>query len=229
MELKLVKDKLMAGNFTVVDIYLEGLKPRLEKQWQTLGKKPKKKEIELIELKEIEASIASAQKDRKDWEKTQVPASNQQEQNTQKENNETKIVKPLTFDNGIMVSSLKEFKETLPTLDESVMKAAITDNKNQIADWVESQIDPLLGKSLKSTKTKAEIQKILDNFGKESTKDEKKDEKKENSKTEEKNKEDTPSKEGSTQQKEEKEKIKETPKDEKKETKVLDKKNKTEK
>ena len=67
MELKLVKDKLMTGNFTVVDIYLEGLKPRIEKQWQTLGKKPKKKEIKLIDEKDVESSIASAKKDRENW------------------------------------------------------------------------------------------------------------------------------------------------------------------
>jgi len=46
MELKLVKDKIMVGNFSVVDIYLEGLTPRIAKQWEKLGKKPKKKEIE---------------------------------------------------------------------------------------------------------------------------------------------------------------------------------------
>ena len=38
IELKLVKDKLMTGNFTVVDIYLEGLKPRIEKQWNKIGR-----------------------------------------------------------------------------------------------------------------------------------------------------------------------------------------------
>ena len=46
MELKLVKDKIMVGNFSVVDIYLEGLKPRIVKQWEKLGKTPKKKQIE---------------------------------------------------------------------------------------------------------------------------------------------------------------------------------------
>jgi len=67
MELKLVKDKLMTGNFTVVDIYLEGLKPRIEKHWQTLNKKPKKRELELIDTNVIESSIKQAQKSRAEF------------------------------------------------------------------------------------------------------------------------------------------------------------------
>jgi len=69
MELKLVKDKLMTGNFTVVDIYLEGLQPRMEKQWESIGKKPKKKEIELIDEAELETALDKAQKDREKFEK----------------------------------------------------------------------------------------------------------------------------------------------------------------
>jgi hypothetical protein len=69
MELKLVKDKLMSGNFTVVDIYLEGLKPRVEKQWETIGKKPKKREIELVDTTKIDKSLEEAQKGRDEFEK----------------------------------------------------------------------------------------------------------------------------------------------------------------
>jgi len=67
MELKLVKDKLMTGNFTVVDIYLEGLKPRIEKQWTSIGKKPKKRELLLVDASEVEASIKKAQEGRKEF------------------------------------------------------------------------------------------------------------------------------------------------------------------
>ncbi|MBU0978058.1 MAG: hypothetical protein KKD18_06575, partial [Nanoarchaeota archaeon] len=69
MELKLVKDKLMTGNFTVVNIYLESLQPRVEKEWEKLGKKAPKREIELVEAAEIEASLKQAQAGRKDFEK----------------------------------------------------------------------------------------------------------------------------------------------------------------
>jgi len=74
MEIKLVKDKLMTGNFSVVDIYLEGLKPRLEKQWQKIGKKPKKKELELVDTSAIESSIAEASKGRDNWNKNEKEA-----------------------------------------------------------------------------------------------------------------------------------------------------------
>jgi hypothetical protein len=44
MELKLVLDKIKSGSFNVVDIYLEGLKPRIEREWEKLGKKAKPRE-----------------------------------------------------------------------------------------------------------------------------------------------------------------------------------------
>jgi len=84
MELKLVKDKLMTGNFTVVDIYLEGLKPRMEKQWESLGKKPKKKEIELIDEKELETALDKAQKERDKIEKENKTEDKQSEEKNTK-------------------------------------------------------------------------------------------------------------------------------------------------
>jgi len=70
MELKLVKDKIMTGNFPVVDIYLQGLKPRLEKQWEKLGEKPPKLEKKLADLAEIKKSVEEARKAREEAEKT---------------------------------------------------------------------------------------------------------------------------------------------------------------
>ncbi|MEK6915082.1 MAG: hypothetical protein AABW89_00895, partial [Nanoarchaeota archaeon] len=69
MELKLVKDKLMIGNFTIVDIYLDGIRPRITKQWEKLGKKPRAKEIELVSEDDINASLQAAKKERASWEK----------------------------------------------------------------------------------------------------------------------------------------------------------------
>ena len=56
MELKLVKDKIMTGNFAVVDIYLQGLRPRLEQQWKALGKVAPKLQKKLANLDEIKKS-----------------------------------------------------------------------------------------------------------------------------------------------------------------------------
>jgi DNA segregation ATPase FtsK/SpoIIIE-like protein len=69
MELKLIKDKLMTGNFSVVDIYIEGLGPRLQKQWEKIGKKPKKIEKKLIDVSEIQKSVEEAKKARAVYEK----------------------------------------------------------------------------------------------------------------------------------------------------------------
>jgi hypothetical protein len=68
MELKLVKDKLMTGGFLVVDIYIEGLKPRIEKEWEKIGKKPSKREIKLVDESEIKKSIEEAKKAREKFE-----------------------------------------------------------------------------------------------------------------------------------------------------------------
>ena len=70
MELKLVKDKLMSGNFSVVDIYLEGLTPRVEKEWDKIGKKPKKREIKLVSEEEIQKWAAT--KALRDFKRTRI-------------------------------------------------------------------------------------------------------------------------------------------------------------
>jgi chromosome segregation ATPase len=72
MELKLIKDKIMTGNFSVVDIYVEGLMPRLEKQWEKLGKAPKKRQKLLADLSEIKKSVEEAKKAREKFEKEEA-------------------------------------------------------------------------------------------------------------------------------------------------------------
>ncbi len=172
MELKLVKDKLMTGNFTVVDIYLEGLKPRLEKQWEALGKKPKKKQIELIEEKELESSIAAAEKEREKWNEKAKKEEKKEEKPETAEDIAKKIVSPLTFDNGIMVSSLKELKDVLPSLDDEVFKIHVNEEKNDISEWVAKEIDSGLGERLKG-KDKAGMLKEIEGFGRERDEEEK--------------------------------------------------------
>jgi hypothetical protein len=167
MELKLVKDKLMTGNFTVVDIYLEGLKPRIEKQWKTIGKAPKKKELELIEEKDVSASLQKAKEDRDKWEKEH---GGQQAAEVKKEQNKImKIVRPLTLDNGMMLSSLQELRDVLPNLEADIMKIHVTDEKNDIANWITKEIDPDLGAKLLKVKDKKAIIDQIELFVKEQT------------------------------------------------------------
>jgi hypothetical protein len=162
MELKLVKDKVMTGNFSVVDIYIEGLKPRLDKQWEKLGKKPQKKQKLLADLSEIKKSVEEARKARDKFEKEEAIKTKAQEvlEPKKEDNLDEKIVNALTFDNGIMVSSLKELKEVLPNLDEDIFRLKITNNKNEISIWLE-QISKELADKVKPEKTKQKIIEIL--------------------------------------------------------------------
>lgn len=62
LELKLAQDKVKSGSFNMVNIYLEGLKPRIEAQWEKIGKKPKKKEVEVVSEEELKKELEKAKK-----------------------------------------------------------------------------------------------------------------------------------------------------------------------
>jgi len=186
MELKLVKDKLMTGNFTVVDIYLEGLKPRLEKEWEKIGKKPKKREIKLIDVKELESALLKAKQEREKMAKTQEKEEKKEEV---KVDPASKIVAPLTFNNGIMVSSFNELKDILPGLDDSVFAEHVTAEKNDIAKWIEEQIDKEFAKRIATITNKKEMTSVLATFGKKEEPKKEEKQKDENKKTEDKKEE----------------------------------------
>jgi hypothetical protein len=65
LELKLAQDKVKSGSFNMVDIYLEGLKPRIKAQWEKLGKEPKKREIKYVSEAELEKELEKAKEERK--------------------------------------------------------------------------------------------------------------------------------------------------------------------
>ena len=167
MELKLIKDKLMAGNFSVVDIYIEGLGPRLQKQWEKIGKKPKKVEKKLIDISEIKKSVEEAKKAREIYEKEEQKKKKVEEKKEEAEDIATKILKPLTFDNGIMISTLKELKETLPGLEGEIFKIHVNAKRNDISKWAE-QVSKDLSKKIAAETEKSKIVLILEQFLKES-------------------------------------------------------------
>ncbi len=175
MELKLVKDKIMSGSFSVVEIYLEGLKPRVDKEWEKLGKKAPKRKIELVSEEEIQKSIDEAKKQRKKIEKKEASAAKSEEKEEKKEEKlEDKQVAPLTFNNGVMIGSVKELKNYLVTMGKNIFAEHVNDSKNDIADWVSKNLSKEEGEKLK-VKTKEEMVAALENFGK---KEEKKEDKK---------------------------------------------------
>ena len=62
LELKLAKDKINVGSFNMVNIYLEGLTPRIKAQWDKLGKTPKKKEMRLASEDDLEKELEKAKR-----------------------------------------------------------------------------------------------------------------------------------------------------------------------
>jgi len=172
MELKLMKDKVMTGNFAVVEIYLEGIRPRVEKEWNKLGKKPKKLELKLVSEAEIKKSVEEAKKERAKAEAEEKKEEKEKDEEAEKKQDiKQKIVGALTFDNGIMISSLKELIDVLPSLDEEVFALHVNENKNDIEKWVSENFGKVEGDKLKSVKDKAEIVKMLENIGKVEEKD----------------------------------------------------------
>ncbi|MGY4884732.1 MAG: ATP-binding protein [Nanobdellota archaeon] len=163
MELKLIKDKLMTGNFSVVDIYIEGLGPRLQKQWEKIGKKPKKLEKKLIDVSEIQKSVEEAKKARELYEKEEMKKKKVEDKKIEAENIATKILKPLTFDNGIMISTLKELRETLPSLDMEIFKIHVNAKRNDISKWLE-QVSQDLSKKVAAETNKSKIVLLLEEF-----------------------------------------------------------------
>ncbi|MCK4997518.1 DUF87 domain-containing protein [Candidatus Pacearchaeota archaeon] len=162
MEIKLVKDKIMTGNFSVVDIYLEGIEPRMAKQWSKLGKKPKKREVKLVDLEKIKASVAEAKAESdkaKEVAAAEEKAIADKNFDPMEELNE-KIVSPLTFDNGAMISCLKELKQYMPILDDETFAIHVNEEKNEIAKWLE-QISKSFGARMSSVKDKKELIKQI--------------------------------------------------------------------
>ncbi|MBI5881475.1 DUF87 domain-containing protein [archaeon] len=79
LELKLAKDKIKTGNFNMVQIYLDGLTPRVQKMWDKLGKKPEALQVKLLDSTEIDSAVKKAKEERAKLKKEeQVPLSQQQ-------------------------------------------------------------------------------------------------------------------------------------------------------
>ncbi|HVY01822.1 MAG TPA: carboxypeptidase regulatory-like domain-containing protein [Candidatus Nanoarchaeia archaeon] len=163
IEVKLIKDKLIIGNFTVVDIYLEGILPKLEKYWDKINKRPKKKEITLIDVRELESSIKEAEKNRTQWQKATAGTSTAPAE-VKAPKISDKIVAPFTFNNGLMISSLKELSETMPGIDKAVISEHVNKNKNELAAWVASNVDSTLGTKMKKSISKEDIMKDISDF-----------------------------------------------------------------
>jgi len=225
LELKLALDKVKSGNFNMVDIYLEGLSPRVESHWSKLGKKPKKRVVKLIDEDILKKSLEEAKAARAKYEAEHKEEEKKEE--VKKENPFEKVVKAFTFDNGMMISSLKELKEVFEVMDDELFKFHVNEGKNDIADWVKSVGFKELGDKLAKIKDKDEMFKVLVEAQKEMSGEGKKKEGEESE--EEKPEEDKKKPEKEPEKPSEEKKAEEKPEKKKKEEKPVEEPKKSEK
>lgn len=149
LELKLALDKVKGGNFNMVDIYLEGLTPRIEKLWQKLGKKPKKYKIKLVSDADLAADLAKAKAEKikaEEEEKKKKAAEGVSTEETASKPKEltvldirTSFLDAFTFANGQQVTTLQEFIDVLPSIGPAEYAKSVNKDKNDIADWLKTK------------------------------------------------------------------------------------------
>lgn len=146
LELKMALDKVKQGSFNMVDIYLEGLKPRLKSQWKELGKSPEKKKKRLVSEDELKKEFLRAQEERKKFE--------------EEEGEEAKVLK---FANGIVVKNMSELLDAIKSMDDATFNHHFGDGKNDFASWLMG-INKGIAEEVKTAQNKEEIIVILKNY-----------------------------------------------------------------
>lgn len=139
LELKMALDKVKSGSFNMVDIYLEGLKPRLKEHWKKLGKQAKKREIKLVDEEELEMEFEKARKAREDFEtqqtgKGQKPGPETQQPVPAKESKPS--LPPLKLSTGETVTKVQELVDAVNVMDDSGLEQHVNAEKNDFADWI---------------------------------------------------------------------------------------------
>lgn len=152
LELKMALDKVKSGSFNMVDIYLEGLKPRLSDQWKKLGKEAPKREAKLVSESELREEFKKAQEARKKFDEDQKKKGVKTETPQGPE--------PLRLKNGIVVTSKSELLDALESMDDKLFKEYVAEDKNDFAEWLKSVSKPA-AEEAKKAKTRADMIKAL--------------------------------------------------------------------
>jgi hypothetical protein len=161
LELKLALDKVKAGSFNMVDIYLESLESRLKSEWDKIGKKPKKRKTELIEEDVLKDELQRAKKEREEYVVNQKTV---EEKSEKQQLLFDMVFEPLTFDNGAMVSSLAELISALQSMDEQIFESHVNDKRNDVYDWIKNTVgDRKLAEMVKVSSKEEIIDSITKN------------------------------------------------------------------
>ena len=143
LELKMALDKVKSGSFNMVDIYLEGLKPRVEEAWKKMGKQPKKREIKLVEDVELQREFEEAKRAREATGEKEISSPIGAQKNK---------LPPLKLKAGVTVNSVTELIDSINTMEEEAAKA----EKEDFAKWVE-QINPSVAEAVAKAESKEDI------------------------------------------------------------------------
>jgi hypothetical protein len=145
-------DKVKSGNFNMVNIYLEGLTPRIKGHWEKLGKQPKKREIKLVDESELRKEIQKAVEARRKFE---------EEQKHKEGKKEEKVIMPLRLKSGIVVMNPQELLDALYAMDENTFNQHVTAEKNELSEWLKN-IDAELADKVSHVTTKEDIIRIIE-------------------------------------------------------------------
>ncbi|MFH1642052.1 MAG: DUF87 domain-containing protein [Nanoarchaeota archaeon] len=160
LELKMALDKVKSGSFNMVDIYLEGLKPRLDTAWDKIGKQAKKRKLKLVSEKELQEEFEKAKKEREKFEK-EHPEEAKKAAAKQEKKKEQKKLPPLKLKNGVTVSSPQELIDEINTMDEGTYAAHASESENIFADWIMGS-DKETAEKLRAAKTKEDTIAVIE-------------------------------------------------------------------
>ncbi len=138
LELKLSLDKIKSGSFNMVEIYLEGLRPRIEKIWKDLGMAPKKRELDLISDTELKTAIDAAKKESDKIKTPEVVL--QESKKVLGLNEDVSPDKMLKLANGTLVVKLNALIDELKVLKDDEFKKHVNDDKNDFSFWIRDAI-----------------------------------------------------------------------------------------
>jgi hypothetical protein len=165
LELKLALDKVKAGNFNMVDVYLEGLAPRVGKQWEKIGKQPKKYERELIDLADLQEELDKAKQERDKYVAEHDEGG--EERSEKREVGWKDDVPPdkmLNLTNGMIVISLSSLYDEMSAIKEDDFAVhVVPEQKNDFAEWVMNAVgDTKLAYALYAETEQAKMLELLE-------------------------------------------------------------------
>ena len=171
LELKLALDKVKAGNFNMVKIYIEGLEPRLKKLWDKIGKEPKILKPKMVSKEELEKDLKKAQSERdkfdKENKKEESGGDSKEESPSEKFKKDVPPDKILKLNNDMLVVTPSSLYSEIEAMKDSDFEFHVNDKKNDFADWFKNAVGDIeLGEHLANTKDRKEILDLLDKRGK---------------------------------------------------------------